>query len=296
MTPRLLTAYLRTDRQVRASHVAALTGSTVGACLAILSGLKVPIAHWYSPLLNVAFFGYLSWSLFWTINSLWEYARRKQKRLTCGSVGAIVLLAPVFATTFGYVVVLAIVIYAVLGGGLLHFTAWVWHIYRRESTLDKYFDNGSDGNMIRIFLSYAHEDYPAARRLYDDLATSDEFTIWLDKLTLRPGQRWQPAIRRAIRDAQFVLLLLSTHSIGKTGFYQKEIRLALDVLDEHPEDDIFVMPIRLDDCTVTNERLRELQYVDLFPDWNEGLARIRRTLTSDLTWPKRGTKGFTREP
>jgi hypothetical protein len=73
-------------------------------------------------------------------------------------------------------------------------------------------------------------------------------------------------------------LLLSKHSVTKRGFYQKEIRVALDVLNEFPEDETFLVPVRLDDCTVRFEALREIQYIDLFPDWWDGFDRLLSAL------------------
>ena len=38
--------------------------------------------------------------------------------------------------------------------------------------------------------------------------------------------------------------------------------------------DIFVIPVRLDNCEIPYERFRSIQYVDLFPSWNDGLQKI----------------------
>src|SRR4051812_29108274 len=132
--------------------------------------------------------------------------------------------------------------------------------------------------MIRVFLSYAHEDLEAARRLYHELNSYPAVDVWFDKESLSPGQRWEEAIRRAIRDSRYFLLLLSRSSTVKKGFYQKEVRLALEVLEEYPDDEIFLVPVRLDECEPHIGRLNALQYVDLFPDWNSGVARIVRGL------------------
>ena len=41
-----------------------------------------------------------------------------------------------------------------------------------------------------------------------------------------------------------------------------------------PLDDVFLIPVRLDDCILPARIERETQYVDLFPDWDSGLSRI----------------------
>ena len=54
------------------------------------------------------------------------------------------------------------------------------------------------------------------------------------------------------------------------------MREALDVLETFPPGDIFVIPARLDDCDVSYQQLREVNYVDLFPDsdWENGVKKI----------------------
>ncbi len=52
-------------------------------------------------------------------------------------------------------------------------------------------------------------------------------------------------------------------SINKEGFVQKEIRIALDAADEKPEGTIFIIPIRLEECSVP-ERISQFHWVDLF--------------------------------
>ena len=128
--------------------------------------------------------------------------------------------------------------------------------------------------MIRIFLSYAHDDTASATRIYQELNLYPGVDVWFDKSSLQPGQRWERAIRKAIRDSRYFLVLLSRHSVTKKGFYQKEIRIALEILDEYPEDETFVVPVRLDDCPVHFEKMAVLQYVDMFPNWNAGIDRI----------------------
>ncbi len=127
------------------------------------------------------------------------------------------------------------------------------------------------------FLSYAHEDAASAQRLNNDLVSAGAL-IWFDREALQPGERWIPAIRRGIRTSRYFLALLSSRSVSKKGFVQNEIREALDVLSEYPDDEIYLIPLRLDECIPTHDRLLELQWVDLFPHWDAGIARLIRFL------------------
>ncbi len=75
--------------------------------------------------------------------------------------------------------------------------------------------------MAGIFISYAREDEEAALKIYGDLK-SRGFKPWLDKIDLLPGEHWRSAITCAIKNSSFFLALLSTSSINKKGFVQKE--------------------------------------------------------------------------
>jgi hypothetical protein len=55
----------------------------------------------------------------------------------------------------------------------------------------------------------------------------------------------------------------------------KEITIALDVADEQPEDTIFLIPVRLEECSVP-DRLSRWQWVNLFEA--RGYERLRRAL------------------
>ena len=128
-----------------------------------------------------------------------------------------------------------------------------------------------------IFISYGHEDYPAAKRLFDDLRSLG-LRPWLDREHLVPGQKWKVAIRRAIRESRFFIALLSNKTVTRRGFLNTEIREAIDILKEYPDFNTFIIPVRLDECNPPQEELWELQRVDMFPDWDAGVKRILKTI------------------
>ena len=55
-----------------------------------------------------------------------------------------------------------------------------------------------------IFISYLNENMEDVRRLNERLK-SEGFEVWLDKDQIMPGERWQDAIRKAIRDGAFFI-------------------------------------------------------------------------------------------
>jgi hypothetical protein len=61
-----------------------------------------------------------------------------------------------------------------------------------------------------------------------------------------------------------VIICLSNKSITKEGYVQRELKFALDIALEKPEETIFLIPLRLDDVTPPR-RLHSWQYVDYFP-------------------------------
>lgn len=128
---------------------------------------------------------------------------------------------------------------------------------------------------MTIFLSYAREDITAATELYRALRSAG-LNVWFDKESLQPGANWKYAISTAIRTSRYFLALLSSNSAAKRGFVQAEVRQALAILDEFPETDSYVIPVRLDACTPSHPRLNDLQWVDLFPGQQDGIDKLLR--------------------
>lgn len=116
---------------------------------------------------------------------------------------------------------------------------------------------------LKVFLCHAHADRDAVRALYTRL-TDDGVDAWLDKAKLLPGQDWELEIKKAVREADVVVVCLSKQ-FNQAGFRQKEVRLALDTAMEQPEGEIFIIPARLEECD-NLESLRKWHVVDLFED------------------------------
>jgi TIR domain-containing protein len=127
--------------------------------------------------------------------------------------------------------------------------------------------------MPKVFISHAQEDLKIAERVYVDLIR-EGIDPWLASRSLLPGQNWGAEIRRAIKGSQYFLALLSMKSVSKRGFVQKEIKAALDVFGEFPANSVFIIPVRLDRCQPREESLGSLHWVDLFPSYKEGMAKI----------------------
>ena len=116
--------------------------------------------------------------------------------------------------------------------------------------------------MKHIFISYAHEDRSGAFEVSETLEQGG-YPVWLDKVNLLPGQDWKREIERAIRESEIFIACLSRNSVNKRGFVQSELKRALEVLDTIPEGDIFIIPVRFDECVVPSE-LSKLHWLNFF--------------------------------
>lgn len=133
-------------------------------------------------------------------------------------------------------------------------------------------------DQVQIFISYARENHQEAREIYRRLAEAG-FKPWLDEEDLLPGQDFRLVIERSLTSSDFVIICLSQISVAKRSFFQREIKHALDKLQEmHPED-IFVIPARLDDC-VMPEELRYRHWVNLFEE--RGWEKLFKALDHEL--------------
>ncbi|MBC7877310.1 MAG: TIR domain-containing protein [Anaerolineales bacterium] len=116
---------------------------------------------------------------------------------------------------------------------------------------------------LKVFLCHSSEDKVAVRALYKRL-TQDGIDAWLDKEKLLPGQDWESEIREAVREADIVVVCLSKQ-FNQEGFQQQEVKWALDAAMKQPEDNIFIIPARLEECN-TLQSLRKWHWVNLFEE------------------------------
>ncbi|BDA70769.1 hypothetical protein CAL7716_049350 [Calothrix sp. PCC 7716] len=131
---------------------------------------------------------------------------------------------------------------------------------------------------LRIFISYAREDNEFADRLFGELNRHPDITPWIDTRNLLPGANWKDKILNEIETSDFILLLLSTKSITKDGFFQREMREAIERLSLIAPGNRVLIPIRVEECEPQHRELRLLNYLDLFPDWERGIIRLYEAL------------------
>jgi hypothetical protein len=129
----------------------------------------------------------------------------------------------------------------------------------------------------RVFIAYVEEDLVLARRLQDGIAAAG-CEPWLNKDKLLPGQDWPRAIRRAVEISDAFVACFSPRSITKRGQFQNELRWALDCARLLPLEATFLVPVRFEACAVPRRIAEQVQYVDLFPDWDAGVKKVIRAV------------------
>jgi hypothetical protein len=137
---------------------------------------------------------------------------------------------------------------------------------------------------LKIFLCHSSGDKAAVRDLYVKLQ-QDGFNPWLDEEDLLPGESWESKIKKAIGEAHVALVCLTSASIEKAGFLQKEIKFVLEAAAEKPRGTIFTIPARLKECDMP-EQFQEWHWVNLFEDGGyENLLRSLRQRVTELALP-----------
>jgi hypothetical protein len=95
-----------------------------------------------------------------------------------------------------------------------------------------------------VFLSYSHLDQSFAGRLRDRLEERG-CQVWIDRNELVLGEFIGTSISEAISRAEFVVILVSAHSVA-SDWCALEWSVAVDVEVERPS--AVILPVRLDDA------------------------------------------------
>ena len=132
------------------------------------------------------------------------------------------------------------------------------------------------GQPLKVFLCHAKEDKPAVIEIFNKLFVNG-IQPWMDVKNILPGQDWSFEIKKAVRNSDVVIVFLSRKSVDKTGYVQKEIKIALDAADERPEGRIYLIPAKIEDCNVP-DRMSDKHWVDLYTD--EGFDLLMQSLYS----------------
>jgi hypothetical protein len=133
--------------------------------------------------------------------------------------------------------------------------------------------------MKKVFINYSWDhDKNTADYVYNKLTAVKSFDVWRDKEKLLGGIEWRRTLRDTIRETDYFICIMSSGSIEGRGVRNVEIRVALEVLEEFPPGEVYLIPTRVDNCTPKFSELAGLNYVDLFPEIDEGMTQLLRAL------------------
>lgn len=127
---------------------------------------------------------------------------------------------------------------------------------------------------LKVFLCHASENKPIVKDLNDDLVAAG-YQPWLDSDVLLPGMDWDLEIKKGLKASDAVIVCLSSISVNKEGYIQKELKFAQDHQDEKPRGTIFLIPLRLDKCETPYD-LQDIQWGDYTA--SDGLEKLIKAL------------------
>lgn len=140
--------------------------------------------------------------------------------------------------------------------------------------------------MRHVFISYCHENKDLVDRLCHTLI-SKGVDIWIDWDNLEPGIPWRQAIQKAIQHGDFFIACFSKeYNVRDTSFMKEELSIAIEILQQNPFDRIWFIPVKLNDCQIPDIKigegrtLQELQYVNLYENWETGVQQILNIMPS----------------
>jgi hypothetical protein len=120
----------------------------------------------------------------------------------------------------------------------------------------------------KIFISFASQDRGVAMTLCSALE-SRGFKCWISARDILPGENFQIAIVRAIREAKIMLLVFTANS-NNSEEMSKELALA-------SQSKLMVVPLRVEDVTPNDAFAYEFatrQWIDFFADWEFAIQQL----------------------
>jgi hypothetical protein len=140
-----------------------------------------------------------------------------------------------------------------------------------------------------IFLSYAHEDLEAAKKIRDALAQID-WDVWFDKdkRKLKGGDHFGLKIEEGIEECALFLPIISATTQGrKEGYFRGEWLIAAERLRQISDRETWVIPIAIDETPEKGADIpqifvtRELQWLRLrggkpTPEFTERMTDLLR--------------------
>ena len=128
-----------------------------------------------------------------------------------------------------------------------------------------------------VFLCHASEDGQVVAQIRERVL-DDGHLPWFAPTDLVGGEAWKDRIDAALEEANHVVVCLSSSSIGKTGYFQREVRYVFEQRDLRPEGHRYIIPLLLEPCTPPRV-FRDIHWIAYWEE--DGHDRLRRALRLD---------------
>lgn len=136
---------------------------------------------------------------------------------------------------------------------------------------------------IRVAVVAHSSDRNKVDGLIDEFR-SNGILVWTEE-NLLPGKERNLAIAEAYREADFILVFLSSDSVNVESGYQRRMKVAAEAAEDMPESGIKLIPVRLDDC-----RVPSVLSGPRWLDWWEKDAPLKLVLSWAKEWNRRNTQ------
>lgn len=130
----------------------------------------------------------------------------------------------------------------------------------------------------RIFISYSRKDKTEVEIIYDFLL-SNGYKPWMDTKDILGGEDWERAVFRTIENSKMFIFCISKNSYNRRGILQAEINLAHKKVSQFLPDDIFIIPLRLENIAIP-EQFVKYQVIDWFG--NQGPSNLLASIAAGL--------------
>jgi uncharacterized protein YecT (DUF1311 family) len=126
--------------------------------------------------------------------------------------------------------------------------------------------------MKKVFISFSSKDLKTATAICGALESRGH-SCWMSSRDVQPGENYQGAIVRAIREAGVMVLVFSANA-NNSDEIKKEMSLA-------SQSRTMVIPVRSEDVLPSEDFTYELatrQWIDMFIDWEQAIEKLSRQI------------------
>ena len=138
--------------------------------------------------------------------------------------------------------------------------------------------------MKRVFISHSSKDQKTAVAICGALESRGH-PCWMSSRDIAPGENYQGAIVRAIRDAGVMVLIFSANA-NNSDEIKKEMSLA-------SQSRTMVIPVRSEDVVPSEDFTYELatrQWIDMFNDWEQSIEKLCRQIDVAIPAEDKGVR------